>query len=124
MVRGRLVKFTLKESDSGRTIFYIEHIQMTDKKFESFVLLFPALNLLNKRDDIETFIDENVGEDYASRFFQPQSSNIYRIKCTYEELPEILTDGMVNTLVKKVASLDKRMRKNREKLQKNSKTNR
>lgn len=115
-VRGRLVKFTLANSDSGRGLFTVENISLLDGEILNADVMFTSLNLF-KGVNKEDFLAEHLPEEFIDKISVIEHCGLYKLsKVSGEQFKELFTKEFTSIFVEKVKSLDKKMRKNRERM--------
>lgn len=115
-VRGRLVKFTLANSDSGRGLFTVENISLLGGEILNADVMFTSLNLF-KDVNKEDFLAEHLPEEFIDKISVIEHCGLYKLsKVSGEQFKELFTKEFTSIFVEKVKSLDKKMRKNRERM--------
>jgi len=115
-VRGRLVKFTLANSDSGRGLFTVENISLLGGEILNADVMFTSLNLF-KGVNKEDLLAEHLTEEFIDKISVIEHCGLYKLsKVSGEQFKELFTKEFTSIFVEKVKSLDKKMRKNRERM--------
>ena len=111
------IAITLDKSDGKRSVLCVESIIF--KGDETFIkVVFNGMNLFRKTADLKEVMEDTLHDDFLERLCIHKNNSYPFVKTVNsKELPLLITDEMINPILTKMNSFDKKLRKNREKME-------
>ncbi len=109
---------TLNSSDSNRSIITVESIGFKGDEV-SMKVVFNGFNLFRANSDLKELMEKYLDEDFHDRIVVNNNRSPFVKAVTEAELKKVCNEEVMKLIIDKIQSLDKRLRKGREKMEEN-----
>ncbi len=111
------VSVSIKKSDSKRSIICVESIVFKGDSVNVKVY-FNGINLFKGSNDLREMMEELLDEKFLDRLCLHKNNTYPFVKSVDSlELSDLLTEQIIGKIIEKVESFDKKLRKNRERME-------
>lgn len=110
------IAICLKESDSKRSIMTVESIAFLGED-TVFKTVFNGMNLFKKNHDLLELMEENLNDDFIDRLVVKNNSYPFVKAVKDTEVDDLFDEKLLNMIIEKLQSFDKRLRKNRKRME-------
>ncbi len=113
------IAVSLEESDSKRSVICIESIIFKDEDF-TFKVVFNGMNLFKNSNNLHDMMEEVLDDDFLKTdrlVVNPNNSYPFVKSITTDEVEKIFTPEIIQPMLDKIGTFDKKLRKNREKME-------